>query len=143
MNEITLKQTRELKYLADRAKKSPAAFANELCNSLIDSGLIASDDGFGLNIYDGRICDSFFVKDIIEILNKVGIKEVTCKDYDALIKCQIFGIYDCPGCGSKMEETDTISIETHCATHYSEAEYEDIAIEKTCPYCGHVEIENV
>lgn len=143
MNEVTLKQTSELKYLADRAKKSPAAFADELCNSLIDSGLIASDNGFGLNIYDGRICDSFFVKDLIEILNKVGIKEVTCKDYDALVKCQIFGIYDCPECGSQMEETDTISIETHHATYYSEAEYEDIAIEKTCPYCGHVEIEDV
>lgn len=143
MNEVTLKQTRKLEYLAGRAKKSPAAFADELCNKLVESGLIAGNDGFGLTVYSGRICDSFLVKDIIKILNEVGIKKVTFEDYDALIRCEIFGIYDCPKCGAKMEETDTISIETHRATYYSEAEYEDIAIEKTCPYCGHVEIENV
>lgn len=129
---MRLKETKELSYLADRAGVAPSLFAENFTKKLLDEAIIEEGDPLGQElltfIYEENI------PYILQSLHDCGIEEVTANDYETAGRLIVMGDGDCPECGDMMEVTDG-------RYEWDTDGYVPRWEEKTCPCCGHQEIE--
>lgn len=100
---MTLKDTKDLKELADMAGKSSYLFAKELVNELMDGNLISgSAECWGKQLRE-CIDGETPVIDVINAFQHVAGKDITSSDFETFLNLVMFGDYDCPECGGEME----------------------------------------
>ena len=103
---MKFKESTELKTLADMAGLSVVEFSDTVISQLIKSGAIEdTPDCWGLTLHKA-LDETTHVKILVNILNNVGIEQVTERDFAAFIDLVFMGDNDCPKCGGEMEVID-------------------------------------
>lgn len=136
---MTIKETEELKMLADASGKKPYEVADIIVNELLKRNIVKnSKDNWG-----GKIEDCFEnevnVSEIANVIASVGIYPVRSVHVEAIANCIIIGDFDCPECGGEMEVTDGEYICIGGDGYLTPYEYKPKWEERKCINCGHVE----
>lgn len=135
---MTLKETKELKLLADEAGKKPQKVADIIVSELLSKKIISrTNENWGYRVEE---CfeHEVSVKQLSDIIASTSIYPVRSGHIDALINCVVMGDFDCPECGGEMEITDGEYRCTGGDGYITPYEYEPIWEEKTCTHCGKI-----
>ena len=141
-SNMKFKESTELKTLADMAGLSVVEFSDTVISQLIKSGAIEdTTDCCGLTLHKA-LDETTHVKILVNILNNVGIEQVTERDFAAFIDLVLMGDDDCPKCGGEMEVKDGRYKKTHGDGYINPVEYTPIWEDKKCINCGYEQIGN-
>lgn len=137
---MKFKESTELKTLADMAGLSVVEFSDTVISQLIKSGAIEdTPDCWGLTLHKA-LDETTHVKILVNILNNVGIEQVTERDFAAFIDLVFMGDDNCPKCGGEMEVIDGKYKRTFGDGYMTPYEFKPEWEDKKCTNCGHVQI---
>lgn len=136
-NNMLVKRTKELLFLADESGKTPEQVADIIIDGF--TGIVAdTSDNWGYPIKD-CVNQDLPVSVICKIAHRIGLATVKSCHIESMMDLQFIGHGDCPECGDDMEVTDGESRIISGDGYFTEYEYAPIWTEWTCPTCGHKE----